>query len=217
MTTTVERPWVQEMVVVHRIFRRESRNLAESVAACPAGDTARAALLTGLARDYVEGLHHHHTGEDDLLWPKLLARVDLDAETVLRMEQQHHVVAEGLEDVGRCLAAWERGAGEAERAALVEALRRHREQLLVHLDDEERHILPLVAEHITAAEWAELGERGLANTPKNKLLFLLGAMLEDATPEETARFLGLLPLPARILWHTVGKRSYAKRMREVRV
>ncbi|GAA2352380.1 hemerythrin domain-containing protein [Dactylosporangium salmoneum] len=217
MTTTVERPWVQEMVVVHRIFRRESRNLADSVAACRAGDTARAALLAELAREYTGGLHSHHTGEDDLLWPKLLARVDLDAEMVLRMEQQHHVVAEGLEDVERCLAAWERGAGEPERAALVAALRRHREQLLVHLDDEERHVLPLVSEHITAAEWAELGEHGRAKTPKNKLLFLLGALLEDATPDETARFLALLPLPARILWYTVGKRAYAKRMREVRV
>ena len=216
MTATVERPWVQEMVVVHRVFRRESRNLHDLVAAARDGDTARATLLAGLAREYIEGLHSHHTSEDELLWPKLLARVDLDAELVLRMEQQHHVVAEGLEAVERGLAAWERAAGAAERDALVEALRSHREDLLVHLDEEERHVLPLIHEHITVEEWAALGESARAKTPKDKLLFLLGALLEDATPEESARFLSLLPLPARLLWHTVGKRSYANRMRKVR-
>ncbi|MGI5236554.1 hemerythrin domain-containing protein [Dactylosporangium sp. CA-139066] len=216
MTATVERPWVQEMVVVHRVFRRESRNLPDLVAAARVGDTARAVLLAGLAREYIEGLHHHHTAEDELLWPKLLARVDLDAELVLRMEQQHHVVAEGLEEVERRLTAWERTAGAAERDALADALRRHREDLLIHLDEEERHILPLVYEHITVKEWAALGESGMEKTPKDKLLFLLGALLEDATPEETARFLSPLPLPARLLWYTVGKRAYAKRMRKVR-
>jgi hemerythrin-like domain-containing protein len=216
MTATVERPWVQEMVVVHRVFRRESRNLPDLVAACRPGDTARSAVLAGLAREYIEGLHGHHRGEDDLLWPKLLARVDLDAELVLRMERQHHVVAEGLEEVERRIAAWERAAGAGERDALVGALRRHREDLLVHLDEEERHVLPLIHEHITVEEWNALGEHARSQTPKDKLLFLLGALLEDATPDETARFLALLPFPARLLWHTVGKRSYANRMRRVR-
>ncbi|GAA4259140.1 hemerythrin domain-containing protein [Dactylosporangium darangshiense] len=216
MTATVERPWVQEMVVVHRVFRRESRNMPELVAACRDGDVARARLLAGMARGYVEGLHGHHTSEDELLWPKLLARVDLDAELVLRMEQQHHVVAEGLEDVEARLGAWERAAGAAERDALVVALRRHREDLLVHLDEEERQVLPLIAEHITVEEWAALGEHARAKTPKDKLLFMLGALLEDATPQETARYLALLPLPARLLWHTIGKRSYANQMRKVR-
>ena len=32
---------------------------------------------------------------------------------------------------------------------------------MVHLDEEEREILPLAARHITQAEWDELGEHGI--------------------------------------------------------
>jgi hypothetical protein len=86
----------------------------------------------------------------------------------------------------------------------------------VHLDEEERSVLPLVSEHITVAEWEELGEVARSHTPKDKLLFMLGALLEEATPQESARFLSNLPVPARLLWHTIGRRQYAKRMRTVR-
>ncbi|GGM28149.1 hemerythrin domain-containing protein [Dactylosporangium sucinum] len=216
MTATVERPWVQEMVVVHRVFRRESRWLPELVGRVAPGDVARAAALAALALGYVKGLHDHHTSEDALLWPKLLARVDLDAELVLRMEQQHEVVSQGLDLVEQLLGSWERTADAASRDALVAALHRHRADLLVHLDEEETAVLPLIAEHITPAEWAELSEHARAKTPRNQQLFLLGALLEEATPEETARFLSHLPVPARLLWHLVGRRAYAKQMRAIR-
>ena len=45
------------------------------------------------------------------------------------------------------------------RGPLVSALAEHRTALLEHLHDEEEHILPLIAEHLTVAEWARLGER----------------------------------------------------------
>ena len=216
MTTTVERPWVQEMVVVHRVFRRESRLMPELIRGVRPGDVDRARFLAGMIREYDKGLHSHHTSEDALLWPKLLARVDLDADLVLRMEQQHEVVAEGLRTVMERLTAWEAEASAPARDALAAALDRHRQDLLVHLDEEERSVLPLVSEHITAAEWAELGEVARSHTPKDKLLFMLGALLEEATPQESARFLSNLPVPARLLWHTVGRRQYAKQMRKVR-
>ncbi|GAA3255552.1 hemerythrin domain-containing protein [Dactylosporangium siamense] len=216
MTTTVERPWVQEMVVVHRVFRRESRLMAELVRGVRPGDVDRARALAALVREYDKGLHSHHTSEDALLWPKLLARVDLDADLVLRMEQQHEVVAEGLHVMMGHLATWERDASAEARDSLAEAMDQHRRDLLVHLDEEERSVLPLISEHITVAEWNELGEVARSHTPKDKLLFMLGALLEEATPQESARFLSNLPVPARLLWHTVGRRQYAKQMRKVR-
>ena len=46
------------------------------------------------------------------------------------------------------------------------------------------------------AEWTALGEHARAKMPKNKQLFTLGALLEDATADETTRFMALLPTPA---------------------
>ena len=86
------------------------------------------------------------------------------------------------------------------RSIAVAALREH-------LDDEEEHVLPLIAERLTVAEWARLGERFAAETRKDKLLFFLGLILEDASPAERDAMLGNLPAPAGVLWHTVGQRQ----------
>jgi hypothetical protein len=109
---TRERPDTHEMVVVHRLFRREAALLPRLVESVPDGDTKRAALIAGHYRDYRHGLHQHHSGEDELLWPLLLARVDLEAEIVLRMEAQHEVIAASLTEVdGAAMAAPSRRGG----------------------------------------------------------------------------------------------------------
>jgi hypothetical protein len=204
------------MIVVHRIFRREARLLPRLGRSVPAGDVARAKLVAAHFRDYHLGPHEHHTGEDDLLWPLLLARVDLEAELVLRMEVQHEKVAGTLADVEKLLPEWEATASPAVGERITEALAAHSDALHEHLDDEERYVLALVEEHISAAEWNRLGERFTTETPKDKLLFFLGAILEEATPQERAAMLGNLPVLARIIWYVVGRAQYARRIRKVR-
>jgi len=190
--------------------------MPQIVRACRPGDVARAQYLAGFIRDYQAGLHEHHTGEDELVWPLLLARIDLDADLVLRMEQQHEVVAAGLDEVTRRLAEWSSSASSASGDALADALDQHRQDLLVHLDEEERHVLPLIEEHLTVAEWEALGERFRRETPKDKLLFFLGSLLEEATPDERRAMLDPLPWPVKLIWKLVGERKYARTMRTVR-
>ena len=66
------------------------------------------------------------------------------------------------------------------------------------------------------AEWGQLGERFARDTPKDKLMFFLGLILEDASPQERELMLGNLPAPARLLWHAVGKRSFERKIRRIR-
>ena len=156
----------RDMEIVHRAFRRESRLLTELVAAVDPGDTARARVIADHFRDYRLGLKNHHEGEDELLWPPLLSRVDLEADIVLRMEAQHERVASTLTRLDAAVPAWEATAGTDERDTLVAALADHRAVLLEHLDDEETALLPLAAEHITEKEWASLGDHMVAmNAP----------------------------------------------------
>ncbi len=120
-----ERPDTHEMYVVHRVFRRETALLPRLVRNVRAGDTERARFVAAHYRDYALGLHHHHTAEDLLIWPLLLARVDLEAELVLRMEQQHEVVAAGLEAVAALLPEIDladEAAAEARFRALADEL-----------------------------------------------------------------------------------------------
>lgn len=206
---TAERPHTHEMVVVHRVFRRESALLPRLVRAVPDGDTARAALVRGALGDYTMGLHHHHHAEDELIWPLLRARAARDEALVDRMTEQHEAIDRTLAAVAEWTPVWERSADRISGEELALALEAHRTALLVHLDEEETSLLPLVAEHLTVAEWDLVGERGLEGLPKNKRLLALGAILEEATPEESAFFLGKAPLVGRLLWRAVGRRQYA--------
>ncbi len=215
-STEVPRPDTHEMVIIHRAFRRESRLLAALIAEVPAGDAARARVLAAHFRWYQLGVHHHHTGEDELIWPLLLARVDLEADVVVRMEDQHERVAQTLARAAAALRDWEPSAAPAARDDLVAALTDHRAVLVEHLDDEEAHLLPLAARYLTVAEWGAMGEHFLAHTPRRHLLISLGAVLEQADPAERAAVLRALPRPARLVWHTAGRAVYGRRLRQVR-
>lgn len=205
-----------DMVVIHRAFRRESRLLASLIAAVPDGDTRRARVLAAHLRWYQRGLHNHHAGEDELLWPLLQARADFESEVVLRMEAQHERVAASLDQVMACLPGWQASARIPERDRLVAALTAHRAVVLEHLDDEEAHLLPVAARHLTRREWDAQGEHFVASTPKRQLLIFLGAVLEDADARERASVLTAMPVPARLIWQTIGRVSYARHTRRVR-
>ncbi|WP_367130494.1 MULTISPECIES: hemerythrin domain-containing protein [Streptomyces] len=213
---TAVHPYTREMAMVHQVFRRESRLLAELVQEAGLADTARARILAEHWRLYSAGLHTHHTGEDEMLWPVLLPRLDLDAEQVLAMEAQHHALTEGIAEVQRLMDRWQARALLEDRDELAEALRTHHRQLCAHLDEEEREVMPLVALHVSPEQWHAVGERGLAETPRNRLMIALGAILEDASPEEREEFLARLPLPARVLWKLLGQRQYRRETVRVR-
>jgi iron-sulfur cluster repair protein YtfE (RIC family) len=201
-----------DMVLVHKMFRREFAALPGLVRAVAAGDRARAETVGGHAAVLTRGLHHHHTGEDEMLWPPLLSRIgELDAELVRRMETQHEVVSSLLERIDPVLIRWRAGADEAGRDELAALIAELSVALDEHLDDEENHILPLVSEHVTQAEWTALGEHGQSGIPKGrKGLVALGAILQDATPDERTRFMALLPALVRLIWRTVGVGIYRK-------
>ncbi|MGY1495151.1 hemerythrin domain-containing protein [Streptomyces sp. QTS52] len=203
------------MVVVHRVFRRESALAPRLVRAVADGDTARATLVAAHLTDYVMGLRHHHSLEDELVWPLLHARA-VDGELVDRMEEQHQRIDRSLAVVAEWLPAWLSEANPMAREELALALVEHHAVLIEHLDDEERLLLPLVADHLTVAEWDLVRRRGLEQLPRNKVLLALGAILEDATPQERADTLSKAPFVGRLLWRTVGRRRYAASCRVLR-
>ena len=207
---------VHDMVVVHRVFRREFRMLPELVREVAPGDTARAAVLAEHGRLLLKGLHGHHTSEDLLLWPKLLDRCAPDAELVHRMEAQHDRVHDAIERIGPALQRWEAEARPAVTEEVAAAFDDLRVALLEHLDDEEREILPMAARHITQAEWNELGEHGVGETKKRLLPILFGAVAEEATPEEMVHILSTVPAPVRFLLRTVFAKQYARYISRVR-
>ncbi|TIC88883.1 hemerythrin domain-containing protein [Nocardioides sp. GY 10113] len=209
-TPTAERPDIREMVVVHRAFRREFGASPAYVREVAPGDTARAALVADHLRLVMGGLEMHHTGEDVVLWPLLLERAAPSTGLVETMQAQHHAVDGYADQVGPLLAAWERGptveAGE-ELAALIE---RFTAALVEHLDLEEREILPLCLHHVTAAEWASMGDHGVEKMTKRQLPLLFGAVLEECDAAERRLMVSHLPAPVRLFLRTIGAWQYRR-------
>ena len=215
-TTTSDRPDTHQMVVGHRVFRREFRLLPTLIRAVQDGDTARARVLAEHAGDVTAALHVHHSSEDEVLWPRLLDRVSLHAELVHRMQQQHEQIGAHLERIESLLPVWGKTAGPSEGDVLAATFSDASVEVEKHLDEEERDILPLVAAHLTGSEWDELAERMHASMPRDRMLKFFGMVLEDATPEEQRQMMSALPLRARVLWRLIGRRKYQGMVRSVR-
>ena len=213
---TRQRPHVHEMVVIHRLFRREAVLLPRIVRAVPAGDRVAVERTADATAEYIGGLHHHHAVEDELIWPLLAERAEATTDLREQMEKQHTAIDDSLTAVTAALTPWTATCTASDGEVLAAALDAHRLCLVEHLDAEEEFALPQIADHLTVAEWDAVGDRGLERVPRDKLLLALGAILEDATAEEQAYFLSKAPLPGRIAWRLFGRRQYAARCRALR-
>ena len=215
-THTDERPWIQEMVVVHRAFRREFPAVAAMIRRTDEGDTNRATLVADHLRLCLAGLHMHHTGEDVLLWPLLLERAAPSTGLVETMQAQHHGVDVHTDAIIPALAAWQAAPTKAAGERLATLVDDFTAALFEHLDLEEREILPLVSRYITVAEWNQLAEHGKDSMKPNELPIMFGLVLEDADADERARLLSNLPAPIRLLLRTVGAWQFARYVKRLR-
>jgi hemerythrin-like domain-containing protein len=216
MSTAAPGVDTREMIAVHSAFRREFGLAPALVRGVAPGDVQRA----GVVADHLElignFLHHHHAGEDKLLWPKLLERVPAElAPTVELMERQHEGVHEVIEEMNAALVRWRAGAAETDRDQLAGALDRLHALLVEHLAAEEQHILPLASRSLTEEEWGELGKDGMAAQEKNKLPMIFGMIMKDGDPEVIKGMLANAPLVPRLLLPFIGPRAYASYARRV--
>lgn len=216
MVQTVNEPMadVRDMFMAHTMMRREFRLLPQLVRDVAEGDTRRAAVVAAHADKVSLILHLHHEGEDKVVWPRLLARGgERTASIVPRMEEQHHGIDAALTEASVRLADWRATARNG--AELAAALDRLVDRLLEHMALEEKEILPLAEEFITAAEWAELGEHGMANSPKKDLPLAFGMVMYEGDPEVIKAVLSHAPLVPRLIMPILAPRLYASHARRV--
>jgi hemerythrin-like domain-containing protein len=197
-----------DMVIVHRMFRRECALLPKLVAAVAGGDVARARTVAEHAREVLDMLHHHHVGEDELLRPRLSARTRFHADLLARMDSQHQGLAVLLENAATAFAEWQDAPTAHTSTPLTTLLEQLSTGLNVHFDEEEAEILPIVERVLTAGEYAEVGRRGLLSILMTRRLIVLGYLLEDATPAERVVFLAAIPRPVRLAYRLIGRRQH---------
>ncbi|SDR72486.1 Hemerythrin HHE cation binding domain-containing protein [Nocardioides scoriae] len=206
----------RDMVVVHTAMLREFRLLSGAVAGVADGDRVQARVVEDHLRLVCDLLHHHHEGEDELLWPLMYGRLPANLRPLLeRAEAQHEGLHEALGAVGVARHAWIENASTVSRDALVQALESLSVLLTEHLDDEERNLLPLAATYLTAAEWHAIGEHGAASTPKPALPLVFGMFAYEGDPVVLKAMLASAPLVPRLLVPRLAPSIYARRAAKV--
>ena len=200
-----------EMVTIHSAFRRELRLAPALLRSVEHGDRLRANQVATHLDLLDRFLHHHHTIEDDMLWPKLLVRVPAEIAPIVElMESQHQSVADLLERATSVRAAWRKDADSAHGEALATLYQRLHDALVEHLDAEEQLVMPLVESCVTHKEWARIGKAAQRSTPVKDAPRMLGMLAYDGDPQVIHAMLGAVPGPLRGAVLRTGRRAYAK-------
>lgn len=202
---------VRDMIVVHTAMLREFRLAPQTVARVPVGAHRAVRRASAHVELLCDMLHHHHAGEDQLLWPPLRALLTSEGQTRLDDAQAQHSDIDAA--LGRVNAARQRWADihdSSGRDDLIAALELLYGLLVTHLDTEERELLPLAAAHLTSDQWAALGQAGAASVPKSKLLLVFGMFAYEGDPIVLAAMLHAAPSPARVIVPLLAHRVYAR-------
>ncbi|MGN6611303.1 MAG: hemerythrin domain-containing protein, partial [Angustibacter sp.] len=200
-----------DMTTVHRFLRREFRLLPGVIGRVDDGDVLRATTVADHVELLTSVLHHHHTAEDDCLWPLLLERVpDELAPLVQLMEAQHHRVDELLQVIAAAVPPWRASAADGERDLLVGLLTELSAGLDEHMEAEEDHILPIAARTVSEAEWHAVGEAATAHHDKSIMPLLLGMIRYEGDPEVVAAMLAKAPRLVRLLAPALSGRAFRK-------
>lgn len=200
----------REMRMVHTALRREFGLMPKLITGVAEGDTARAALVAGHLELVSTILHHHHHAEDLEIWPHLLDRCPADvAPLVHGMERHHERIAFLGVDLTEAVAAWRSEPDPVHRDAVLAVLDPLITVLYEHLGAEEDYVLPLIEQHITAAEWNTMAAQAAAALPAEKLPLVLGIMMYEGDPGAVRDTLGNLPAEARDTLAELAPRLYA--------
>lgn len=104
----------------------------------------------------------HHRKETELLFPKLRARTPQHRDLLDHLDLDHARGESRIRELEHALLAFEM-MGESRRSEFEETAARYVDFYLGHMALEEREILPLAEQSLTAADWKDLDDAFLAN------------------------------------------------------
>ena len=204
-----------EMVLIHRVIRREFGQLPRLFRSA-AGNRARSKIIGAHAREMLDFLHTHHSGEDELLFPLLRERATLDPELMDRMDAQHAQVNDAVTALAAQLPAWTASADAARGERMAALINATMPALIDHLAEEEEKLLPIVSATLTQSEWDKLGKHGMSAIPLARRLVILGHITEETDDAERQRFLRVVPAPARLAYKLIGHRRFTRETTAIR-
>jgi hemerythrin-like domain-containing protein len=199
------------MRIVHSALRRDLRRARAALTRLPPPDDRQRVAIAEQLDWLMAFLEAHHRAEDLGLYPVVRERDPGAAPLLDDVARDHEAVAAAIAQLTRAAATYAERDGSG---PLVEALDDLTAVLLPHLRREEDEVMPVVSRVLTDAEWQAIEQR---DNLEGKSLAQLGReghwLIDDATAEDRARVLGLVPpVPRVLLLYGFGP-SYRRRAR----
>ncbi|SOC48506.1 Hemerythrin HHE cation binding domain-containing protein [Blastococcus aggregatus] len=202
------------MYLAHHAFRRDLASFARAAAGTPVPEREVWRALGVRWERFGHVLHHHHSAEDEVLWPQLLDLVDGQGDadgraTLEAMETEHHLIDPLLAGCAEGFAAMAERPEEGTRQQLAGCVGRTREVLAHHLRHEEEEALPIVQRLLSQEGWDAVEEAAGSGTSIQRMRFLVPWIADGLTrPQLDAAFASVGNVFRVVLWGT--RRRYAR-------
>ena len=199
------------MAMVHRMFRREFLLAPDVVRHVAVGDTRRARIVAAHLRIVASTLHHHHSGEDNYVWPLLELRAPSHfSEHLLCAMEQHQRVDEAHAEMEGELPMWSCRAAAGSRDRLAAALDRLVDPLIEHMDYEERHVVPVMETHIGLAEWNQIVQKLTGGLDPSQSLLVLGMIFYEGEQDTVEQTIANMPPELRVGARDTAAHAYSE-------
>jgi hypothetical protein len=187
--------------------------LAELATWADPADAEHTSALTRHADLVGRVLLHHHAVERELLWPALLRALPEEARSAARAQVEDWTarcarVDSELRDVATAARQWAVAGNAAARDAFALVCLDVADGVDAQVAEEEAELLPLLAAHLSEADWRAVARAARCPLPAREQLLVLGMALEDLGPTNRARLLAGLSPAARLAWRLRGRAEY---------
>ncbi|KRD14427.1 hypothetical protein ASE48_03645 [Mycobacterium sp. Root265] len=199
-------PDLSGITLTHRAMVTDTRRLAELTAAVaqrrlPCGPK-RAKAVARYVELMCESIHHHHTMEDDVLWPVIEASAG-DFIDLTELTEDHAALDPRLDRLRVHAAAFGRSADPEMARPLAAGLADLHRLLEAHIADEERDLFPVIRRYVSLKDWQSI-EKAARRT--GRLSFEGPRILGVATDVERATLAAGVPGPLMLLLRYLAAR-----------
>jgi hypothetical protein len=189
------------MYVMHHAFRRDLDAFVAAAKATPSSDRETWTALGARWERFAAILHHHHSGEDAVLWPALMARTDeAGRRTLQAMEDEHDEIDPLLQSCAEGFIQLANHDDDDARAALAVRLTATRERLARHLEHEEIDAIEMVQALLTVEDWAPILKSFSEDMTLRKLAFEIPWAAQGIPKDRLPAVFAATGKPFQVIW-----------------
>jgi hemerythrin-like domain-containing protein len=188
---------------IHHALRAGTHAMAAAAAELDPRDDQRLSAFDRYWKGYAGEVVAHHTVEDDVVFPGLIARVPVAEELIRTTDDEHHQLDRLMEVTASELAGVR---CDRRTSALAGALAELADLMDRHLTFEDVDILPLIERHVTDAEYQAMEKAARKQLGVGRqAAFTVPFVSYWMAPDEFGRLLAKAPLPFRLLHRAMAQ------------